>query len=554
MEALMEGVSIDGNLIDFLGDYINALEDFLGVKFQMSANKNQKEIDFETLNIDEEVFQVNKAPLTEIFRTIESSMIDFYKEYKDIHFKPLFKSILIEECVYNLIGQKNKSKLQLGAFIEELKQASSKTYESKCTEMSFIVMKDSINIEQYLNSLQIRFIPLNESEKCILEVIQDKQTLKLIDSLSLSYVVDPSFKIIGLAQKIKDKKSIADIMMNRYRTSEQSYLKYNSYEYFIEEIKESESEGKKFTRLTNLMSKLKEEITNRYNEEFKVNYSFQTILRKIINNPNAEQNKGLLKLTALYILVSNKYNKEMHAEELKVNFLEEIATSIDKSQLEDHNGVDFVFIKDKQIYWSLNDSNILNYKNGHWKIKNYTLFSNVLSYFIIKQYFTNIPNMESEIDYILKKMNNSIPKVMDLFNIIKSLSQKNIGSLICILSKGTKRKTTIYKEMLRDGNLTTGAYDVVIKTEKNSPVNIRSCDKYLFELIASIDGAVLLDHSFNILSYGEIIKTTSERSKGIQRGARTTAAISGSKFGLAIKVSEDGDITVYKNNELLMCI
>lgn len=150
------------------------------------------------------------------------------------------------------------------------------------------------------------------------------------------------------------------------------------------------------------------------------------------------------------------------------------------------------------------------------EIKNYILFGNVLSNFIIKQYTIGPLNLEKDLDYILGKINRLTPTVMDLFNLLKGLSQKNIGSLVCLLKKDRRRKTTIYREMLKDGSLTTGEYDVVIKTEKSKGLNIRSCDKYLFELIASIDGAILLDSSCNILSYGELIKTDSEKKKKLK--------------------------------------
>ncbi|MDQ7860351.1 diadenylate cyclase [Peribacillus frigoritolerans] len=81
---------------------------------------------------------------------------------------------------------------------------------------------------------------------------------------------------------------------------------------------------------------------------------------------------------------------------------------------------------------------------------------------------------------------------------------------------------------------------------------MKSCDPYLLELIASIDGAVLIDHSYNILSFGEMISSDETQEGKQYRGARTKAALSASRFGLGIKVSEDGDITIFQGkNELV---
>ena len=69
---------------------------------------------------------------------------------------------------------------------------------------------------------------------------------------------------------------------------------------------------------------------------------------------------------------------------------------------------------------------------------------------------------------------------------------------------------------------------------------------------ASLDGAVVLANNGRLLSYGAVLQP--ERRKGIQKaeGSRTKAAIGSSNYGLALKISSDGDITVYTSgNELI---
>ena len=65
--------------------------------------------------------------------------------------------------------------------------------------------------------------------------------------------------------------------------------------------------------------------------------------------------------------------------------------------------------------------------------------------------------------------------------------------------------------------------------------------------LASLDGAIVLDNSGQLLAYGAVLQPKrSGRLHGTE-GSRTKAAIGASMYGLAIKISSDGDITVYHN-------
>jgi hypothetical protein len=67
--------------------------------------------------------------------------------------------------------------------------------------------------------------------------------------------------------------------------------------------------------------------------------------------------------------------------------------------------------------------------------------------------------------------------------------------------------------------------------------------------LASLDGAMVLANSGLILAYGAILQPRKKgRLKGSE-GSRTKAAIGASNYGLAIKISADGDITVYHSGK-----
>jgi len=67
--------------------------------------------------------------------------------------------------------------------------------------------------------------------------------------------------------------------------------------------------------------------------------------------------------------------------------------------------------------------------------------------------------------------------------------------------------------------------------------------------LASLDGAMVIDNTGKIRAYGAVLKPGNKAAKKGHRveGSRTQAAIAASNFGLAIKISSDGDITVFTN-------
>jgi DNA integrity scanning protein DisA with diadenylate cyclase activity len=70
--------------------------------------------------------------------------------------------------------------------------------------------------------------------------------------------------------------------------------------------------------------------------------------------------------------------------------------------------------------------------------------------------------------------------------------------------------------------------------------------------LASLDGAVVLENSGLIRAYGAVLQPKKAgRIRGAE-GSRTKAAIGASNYGLAVKVSSDGDVTVYHEGDEFM--
>ena len=67
----------------------------------------------------------------------------------------------------------------------------------------------------------------------------------------------------------------------------------------------------------------------------------------------------------------------------------------------------------------------------------------------------------------------------------------------------------------------------------------------VLESIARIDGAIVLDRASNLLAFGAILRHHVDLDPFVAEGGRTTAAISASRYGHVLKVSEDGLVSFY---------
>jgi len=74
---------------------------------------------------------------------------------------------------------------------------------------------------------------------------------------------------------------------------------------------------------------------------------------------------------------------------------------------------------------------------------------------------------------------------------------------------------------------------------------IQQFPRTLIVELAALDGAIVLSNQGELLAYGAVLEPKRRGKVDAEEGSRTKAAIGASNYGLAIKVSSDGDITVY---------
>jgi hypothetical protein len=78
---------------------------------------------------------------------------------------------------------------------------------------------------------------------------------------------------------------------------------------------------------------------------------------------------------------------------------------------------------------------------------------------------------------------------------------------------------------------------------------IQSLPRAVAVELAALDGALVFANSGRLLAYGAVLQPKKAGKLRGTEGSRTKAAIGASNYGLAIKVSSDGDITVYSRGK-----
>jgi len=75
----------------------------------------------------------------------------------------------------------------------------------------------------------------------------------------------------------------------------------------------------------------------------------------------------------------------------------------------------------------------------------------------------------------------------------------------------------------------------------------------VLETVARIDGGTVLDRDSSLLAFGAILRhpDLADLHPDNIEGGRTTAAISASRFGNVLKISEDGMISFFQNGKCI---
>lgn len=204
----------------------------------------------------------------------------------------------------------------------------------------------------------------------------------------------------------------------------------------------------------------------------------------------------------------------------------------------------------------LNNGDILLSKRGElrfvkrnlkWLNVSFTAFNNSIKEYIIDT--TLIENIYSTVlDVSFAHTGGIVAVVDDITELTKKeilneadylLNSKSISELRC------KCANNMSEDEINRILLKRAAISAMIAV-----VNFSNLDRKLRTELVSMDGACILDTAGNICAAGAIIKNDS----GSSEGGRGAAAKKLSNHGVAIKISTDGYVEVYKGEEIVFSI
>ncbi len=191
------------------------------------------------------------------------------------------------------------------------------------------------------------------------------------------------------------------------------------------------------------------------------------------------------------------------------------------------NDMAFIAASTGDILILLGTGIVFNKTQGKWRYLNYNHFHQLLMEFVDEKVTNSI---------ISSVLNLAFERKGALFVIIKSKQ-----NLKCIISDYAKecQANQFLRKSLKGMNITNHS------------------EKQIITSSSSIDGALVLDNSGNVLDVACMIGKANEdqmKKLGLENpnifpGARTTAAWNASLFGIAIKISADGQIVVFSEGK-----
>ncbi|MCY8484872.1 hypothetical protein MOC97_05120 [Bacillus atrophaeus] len=203
-------------------------------------------------------------------------------------------------------------------------------------------------------------------------------------------------------------------------------------------------------------------------------------------------------------------------------------------------GYFYFSIKDSKINVFTENEFVLTYSNGDWKVKPYYLINAIVANYLFEIHANHFI-FNKEIAYFLFN---------DLMDSIEVLSE----TLIRLSSCSTSSIFIIKNDASKDSNRSDLQPLYLNALSSKDNFNIIDSDYYLIESLSSVDGALTFDSNLNIVSFGEIINMSEAPEYPEIFGTGTKAARYASKDCLSIKISEDGDIYLFKNEEQLIKI
>lgn len=190
----------------------------------------------------------------------------------------------------------------------------------------------------------------------------------------------------------------------------------------------------------------------------------------------------------------------------------------------------YIEISNNRVQYYVNPYTYIEEVNGEWRLYEYlSLVAPLVAQILNAVFF-----MYEQDDY-----EYAIEVIYKLVLVIKKMSIHNRGALIVLCNENSAIDDILapYKKL----NFKRLFGDI----EKVEILDLSN--EKLMNLLC-VDGATIINSQMELIDFGRILKN--EVRDGNEYGARTNAAISASYYGLAIKISEDGDVTLFRNGNV----
>ena len=177
------------------------------------------------------------------------------------------------------------------------------------------------------------------------------------------------------------------------------------------------------------------------------------------------------------------------------------------------------------------------HRNGRWQYWNHNHIVNLLC-------------DRAKAQKVLPRVVSSV--VVAVYLAALDVSFRRSGGLFVILhNRRNLRQIVRPGDAIGDPNriLPDKDFDQVLKGRK-----IQGLASTVAVELAALDGAIVMSNDGEILAYGAILSPRKRGRLRTAEGSRTKAAIGASNYGLAIKISSDGDIDVFHKGKSFMRI
>lgn len=170
----------------------------------------------------------------------------------------------------------------------------------------------------------------------------------------------------------------------------------------------------------------------------------------------------------------------------------------------------------------------LTYRFGQWQYWNHA-------------HLVNLLRDRARAQKVPKKLLGRV--VGAIYRAALDISFRRSGGLFVVLhNKKSLREVVRHGDAVCDEGRTPAAlsFDAVISDQ-----SIQTMPRNTLVELAALDGAIVLENSGQIVAYGAVLQPKRLGKIHAAEGSRTKVAIGASNYGLVVKISSDGGISVY---------